>query len=395
VNEQTRQAYNVVIIGGALMGSSTAYHLLQRAPTMRVCVVEKDRTYHWSASERSNAGIRILFSQEENLLMSQYGHAFYGDFAHKTAIDGTPGHLDIYRHGYLFIANTDEQARDIELNYEFELGYGCEIDLLDADGVKARFPSIETSDITRAIHSPKDCWIDSHGALMGLRKKVRSMGVDYIDGEVVGIEHDGRRARAVHLNDGRRIAGEHIVNTAGAWAGEICATVNMEIPVIPLPRMVYYFETRNEVEQFSFTRDGIGVGFRPEGKGFICGITNYNTGGHFNFEVDHERFDEEIWPNLSHRVPKFEAIKVVNAWVGHYAQNTLDGNMIIGPHIGGVENFLIATGFSGHGLQHAPAVGRALSELIIDGRYESIDLTRLSYQRVLDNTPYPERGVKA
>jgi len=387
--------YDVVIIGGALMGCSTAYHLLQREPTMRICIIEKDSTYQWSASERSNAGVRILFSQDENLRMSQYGHEFYGDFADRTSINGEPGHLDFYRHGYLFIANNDEQAGDMEANHRFQIDHGCEVELLDGDGVNDRFPSLETSDVTRAVFSPNDGWMDSHGALMGLRKKVRSLGAQFIEAQVAGIDVEGKLAKSVKTSDGQRFTGDYIINTTGAWAAEVCDLVGMKIPVIPLPRMVYYFETREEIEQLAFTRDGFGVGFRPEGKGFISGITNYSLGGEFCFDVDHARFDHEIWPGLANRVPKFEAIRMVNAWVGHYAQNTFDGNMIIGPYIGELENFLIATGFSGHGLQHAPAVGRGLSELILDGRFTSIDLSRLTYQRVLDNAPYPERGVKA
>jgi FAD-dependent oxidoreductase domain-containing protein 1 len=387
--------YDVVIIGGALVGCSTAYHLLERDPTVRVCIIEKDATYQWSASERSNAGVRILFSQEENLRMSQYGHEFYGDFTTRTAINGEPGQLDFYRHGYLFISNTDEQARDMELNHAFQSKFGCDVALLDADGVKDRFPSLETSDITCAAYSPNDGWMDSHGALMGFRKKVKNMGAVFVEATVVAIETNGKTAKSVTTEDNQRIAGDYIVNATGAWAAGICDLVGMKIPVIPLPRMVYYFETREELEQLAFTRDGLGVGFRPEGKGYICGITNYELGGEFCFDVDHGRFDNEIWPGLANRVPKFEAIKMVNAWVGHYAQNTFDGNMIIGPYIGELDNFLIATGFSGHGLQHAPAVGRGLSELILDGSFTSINLSRLTYQRVLDGDPYPERGVKA
>ena len=387
--------YDVAIIGGALTGSSTAYHLLVREPGLRVCVIERDPSYEFAASARSNAGVRILFSQPENLEMSRYGHAFYAGFGDLMAIDGERPALDIYRHGYLFIANDAEQARDMELNHTFQITMECDVHLLDAEGVRERWPSLTADDIICAAYSPGDGWIDPHGALSGLRRKARSLGAAYMTGDVAGLDLENHRVTRVRLADGDTVAADWIVNATGAWARDICAMIGMTIPVEPLSRMVFFFQAQKQPEQLPFTRDGLGVGFRPEGNGFISGITNYDTAGSFCFDVQHAYFDEVVWPKLAHRVPLFESIRVQNAWAGHYAQNTFDGNMIIGPWVGHADNFLLATGYSGHGLQHTPAVGRALAELILDGGYQTIDLEPLSFQRVVDGKPYPERGVKA
>ncbi|GGF49082.1 FAD-dependent oxidoreductase [Aliidongia dinghuensis] len=390
-----REHYDVIIIGGALWGGSTAFHLLTREPNLRICVIEKDASYKQSSSSLSVAGIRVLFSQPENVLMSMYGHEFYGDFGRLTQVDDTIEALHFVHQGYLFAANTPEQAREMEENYRFQLGMGCEVLLLDAKGVSERFPSLHTDDILCAAHSPNDGWIDPYGALMGLRRKAKSLGATYIEDEVAAIERRGARVESVTTTGGRTLTADWVVNTCGAWAPSVCAMVGMKVPVVPLPRMQFYFETQAKLEPLPLTRDGVGLGFRPEGVGYTSGITNHAAAGEFCWDVHYEHFDNVIWPKLATRVPAFEALKVKNGWAGHYAQNIFDGNMIIGPWTGELENFLIATGDSGHGLQHAPAVGRGLAELILDGRFSAIDLTAFTYKRVQENKPYAERGFRA
>lgn len=387
--------YDVAIIGGALMGSSTAYHLLMRDPSLKIAVVEKDPRYEFAASARSNSMVRVVFSQPENLLMSRYGQEFYNNFPDLMKIGDERPPLDYIKGGLLIIGNTEDQAHDIVINSEFQRSMGCDVDVLSPSDIKERWPTINTDDIVNGVLSPDAGWIDPHGALMGLRKKARDLGANYLDGEIVGFEKAGNSIDAGFMATGQKIEAKWFINTTGAWANQVCALLGFDIPVLPLPRMVFYFETQEPMDPLPYIRDGLGVGFRREGKGFISGITNFDVVGNFCFDVNHDWFEEHVWPGLANRVPDFERIKVMNAWVGHYAQCMLDGNMIIGSWPGQPENFLMATGFSGHGLQHAPAVGRALCELILDGDYQSIDLTRLTAQRVIDNAPYPERGWKA
>ena len=390
--------YNVIVIGGGLHGSSTAYHLAIREPGLRIAVVERDPAYEHAASIRSTAGVRVMFSQEENVRMSQYGHEFYRGYERTMTVDGEEATVSFRRQGYLHIATSPEMARSMRANHALQTSLGCHVDLLDAAGTAARFPSLRTGDMVCATHSPDDGWIDSHGALMALRRKARALGVSYIAGSVAGLNVSSGLVRSAMLESGEVLEGDRVVNNAGAWAHEVSAMVGLDIPVRPMPRTTWFFECRAEIEPLPLTTDaanGHSIGFRPEGAGFIAGISDYARTGDFDWEPDLEGFESEAWPRLAHRVPAFEAIRLRNAWACHYAYNTFDGNMIIGAWPGAPENFLIATGFSGHGLQHAPATGRALSELILDGRFTTIDLDRFHCRRVPENRREPERGITA
>jgi len=387
--------YDVVIIGGGLHGGFTAWHLLRREPGLKVALIERDPGYEHAASARSNAGVRVLFSQEENLRMSQYGHEVYGGFADLMAIDGEPQPLSFWRQGYLFLSNTAAQAEDMAANYELQTAMGAEADLIDAAELKRRFPSLNVEDVTLAVHSPKDGWLDPYGALTGVKRKNQAMGAEYLDAVVASLEADGGKVRAARLEDGRRVEGRWFVNATGAWASEITRMLGFDIPVRPLPRITFYFECREELEPMGLTIDGRGCSFKPEGKGFVTGHTNFARAGAFDWTVDEDRFQEENWPLVSHRVPAFQAIGLKNAWACHYALSQWDGNALIGAWPGQPDNFLLTTGFSGHGLQQAPAAGRALSELILDGGFRTLDLSRFAASRVAEGRKEPERGVKA
>lgn len=387
--------YDIIIIGGALAGGSTAYHLLNRDTSLRVCVIEKDPTYEQAPSALSMAGVRLLFSQVENLQMSQYGNEFYSSFGERMAVDGEVIPLHFWKQGYLFIAGTAEQAADMEANHRFQTAHGVQADLFDAATLARTFPDISTQGVTAAVFSPQDGWIDPYGALTGFRRKAMALGATYLHGEVVGIEKQGGLARSVKLSDGRTFTAGHFVNTAGLYAAQVAEMVGMNIPVAPLPRTQYYFESHETFAPLPLTRDQVGVGFRPEGTGFLSGLTDMSRVGNFVTEPNWDAFEERIWPMLAARVPKFEAIRLKHAWATHYAQNTFDGNAIIGSWTSGCPNFHLIAGCSGHGLQHAPAAGRAISEIILDRGMRTLDLSRLSYQRVERNEPYPETGVKA
>lgn len=387
--------YDVAIVGGGLHGGFAAWHLLRREPGLKVAVIERDNTYEHAASARSNAGVRVLFSQEENLRMSQYGHEVYGGFADLMAIDGTPQPLSFWRQGYLFLANSSEQAEDMAANYEVQTAWGAEADLIDAAELKRRFPSVNVDDVTLACHSPKDGWIDPYGALMGVRAKNRALGADYVQATVAGFDVDDGKVRTARLDDGGKVEARWFVNATGAWAGEITRLLGFEIPVVPLPRMTFYFECREELEPMGLTIDGRGGSFKPEGKGYVTGHTNFSRAGKFDWTHYDDRFEAENWPLISHRVPAFEAVGMKNSWPCHYALNQWDGNALLGAWPGQPENFLMTTGFSGHGLQQAPAAGRAISELILDGAFQALDLARFAASRVVEGRKEPERGVKA
>jgi glycine/D-amino acid oxidase-like deaminating enzyme len=312
------------------------------------------------------------------------------------AIDGEPAPLQLYRHGYLILALDEGEASDMRANFALQEAEGCNVALHDRDGVKALRPSMFTDDVQLAVYSPDDMTVDPGGALNGVRAKCRALGATFVAAEVCGLDVEAQRVCRVVLDDGQRLETDWVVNTAGAWAPAICRLLDLEIPVRPAPKTVYFFECREPlVGEYGVSTDSRGGGFRPSGSGYLCLANRPEIDGEFCWEPDLERWENEKWPQLAHRIPVFEAIKLRSAYACHYAQNTFDGNLLLGPWPGKPANFLIATGASGHGFQHAPAAGRALSELIIDGRYRTLDLDRFGCARVPENRPDPERGFKA
>lgn len=387
--------YDVVIVGGGLYGCATAYFLVLREPGLRVAIVEPDPAYTHAASARSNAGVRVQFSQEQSIWMSQFGHEFYAKFPQLMAVDGTPAELTLNRRGYLLMATKPGQVADMQANVAVQHAEGCNVVVHDADSLGRLFPSLATHDVLMATHSPDDMWIDPYGAVTAMLHKVRAMGVELVRSRVADFVVDGRVMRGVMLEDSSRIDADWVVNCTGAWAPALCAKVGIDVPVKPLPIMAYYFETRMVVDAFGVTIDLDRISFRPEGRGFISINHRPELSGTFCWEPVAELFEEHNWPRLAHRVPAFEALKVMQSYCCHYAMNYFDGNVLLGAWPGKPDNFLIATGASGHGLQHAPASGRALAELILDRQFVSLDLSRFGCDRVDENRPDPERGFAA
>jgi glycine/D-amino acid oxidase-like deaminating enzyme len=383
---------DVLIIGGGIVGSSIAYHLARDGRADRVCVVERDPSYEFASTPRSVGGVRQQFSLPENVRMSQYGLGIWRDFETLMEVDGTPANVDFRQQGYLFLAGPGG-VDTLEANHRVQRGLGAAVEILDRAGLAARFPSLVVDDIAAGSFGPDDGWLDPHGALQGFRRKAQSLGARYLADEVVAIDAGRGRVEGVRLKSGERRAAGAVVNATGAWSAEVCALVGMPLPVVPTRRLVHFFEIRARLEPLPLVVDPSGLYFRPEGVGYICGRSNPDEAPGVNFETDDEYFVDVVWPLLAHRVTAFEALRPGRSWAGLYDLNRLDANLIIGPWIGGLENFHVACGFSGHGLQQAPAVGRAMAELLLDGRFTTLDLSRFTYQRIIDNAPLPETGI--
>ncbi len=385
---------DVIIIGGAITGSSIAYHLARDGRAGRVTVIERDPTYELASTPRSLGGVRRQFSLAENVLMSHYNLEVYTTFEALMAVDGEAAPIDHRRQGYLFLARGREQVRVLEENRRIQRELGVtSVEVLEASEIKARFPSLNVDDIDAGSFGAEDGWIDPYSALQGFRRKAKSLGVEYVADEVVAIERGAGGVEAVRLATGARRQADVFVCAAGAWSAAVAAMIGMALPVEPVRRNVYFFEIRGTLEPLPLTIDPTGLYFRPEGAGYVCGRSKADEPAGVNFEVDYEWFEADVWPKLAHRVPAFEALKPGRAWAGLYDLNRLDENLIIGPWEGACDNFYIACGFSGHGLQQAPSVGRAMAELILDGGYVTLDLSRMSYRRVIDNAPLHESGI--
>lgn len=383
---------DILIIGGGIIGSSIAYHLARDGRAGRVSVIERDATYAEASTPRSLGGLRQQFSLAENVLMSQYGLGVYRDFADEMAVGGEPAVVDFRQQGYLFLADADGMAV-LEANHRLQHDLGASVELLDLDDLAERFPWLSLDGLAGAAFGPEDGWLDPHGVLQGFRRKARDLGVEYVEDEVVAIDSSPARIEALRLKSGARRTVGQVINAAGAWSGLVAAMAGLELPIVPSRRQVFFIETREPLGPTPLVIDASGVYFRPEGKGYLSGLSNPREPEGFNFDVDYDYFTDAIWPLLAARVPAFEALKVSQSYACHYDLNTLDENLIIGPWIGGCENFHLACGFSGHGLQQAPAVGRAMAELLLDGRFMTIDLTRMTYQRMIDKAPLHETGI--
>jgi glycine/D-amino acid oxidase-like deaminating enzyme len=219
------------------------------------------------------------------------------------------------------------------------------------------------------------------------------LGATFLTDEVTGLVRQGNRVSNARLKSGRHIEASHFVNAAGAWAKEICAMLDVTVPIEPLRRFEHYFESQDPIEPLPYIKDLDRLAFRPEGRGYSGGVPTLDEPRGYNFDVDHDYFPNVVWPALAHRFPQFEKTRCKSTLSGLYDQNDFDGNVIIGPGPDGLGNFHMLAGFSGHGLMHAPGCGRAMAELLLKGRYETIDLTRFGWRRLVDGTPLREQGI--
>jgi glycine/D-amino acid oxidase-like deaminating enzyme len=386
------ERFDVALVGGAVVGSSAAYFLMLREPTLRVAVIEPDPTYEWCSTLRASGGVRVLFSCPENIEMSKFGREFLRAFPEAMAVDGRAAPIDWVQGGYLFIV-PPQGVGLLEANYRVQREHGCDVELLDPAGLSERFPSMRVDDLAAGVHSPGDGWCDPNGLLQGLRRKAIALGAMYFKDRVVALECRGSRVTSATLASGTAVRADAFVNAAGPWAAQVGEMAGMALPITPLRRFEHYFTCGNPIERLPYVKDLDRLAFRSEGAGFSGGLVNGDEPRGFNFEVDHDWFDKVVWPAVAHRFPPFEAARCHRTWSGLYEQCELDGNAIIGNWPGRRDNFYVAGGFSGHGMMHAPAAGRAIAELIVDGRYTTLDLARLSYERVLRNEPYREAGI--
>ena len=395
--QASKTSYDVVIVGGAVVGSATAFFLATN-PDFRgsILVIERDWSYARSATALSSSSIRHQFSNAINVKVSQFGTEFIREFNRHVAVDDDTPEIGFHENGYLFLTGDDRGQEVLERNHATQKSCGAEVTLLDADALGRRFRWLNLEGLTLGSYGERgEGWFDSSALMQGFRKKARSLGVEYIEEEVVSVGRDGDRVVSVTTRSGQTIGCGQLVNTAGTRGTLVARMAGLDIPVEPRRRCLFVVDCRTPLEgKVGLTIDPTGVFFRPEGKFYLMGTYPKHDPevDPDDFDVMHDEFEAEIWPILAQRVPAFEAIKVVNSWAGHYDYCTLDHNVILGPHTD-VKNFLFANGFSGHGLQQSPAMGRGLSELITYGAFRTLDLSPFGYERVVANRPFLESAV--
>ncbi|WP_405720415.1 FAD-binding oxidoreductase [Streptomyces sp. NBC_01537] len=383
---------DIVVIGGGAIGAAVAYFTKLLDPSAEIVVVERDPHYELASTPRASGGVRRLFHLPENIELSKYSIDFFEEFPRTMAVDGAEADIGFKKNGYLFIVPPSDRAA-LRRNFDIQQRLGCDVVWLEPDELKQKWPSMNVEDLGCAVHSPDDGWLDPHSVLTGFRNKARALGARFVADEVTGLIREGSHVTTAVLKSGRRINAAQFVNAAGAWAKDVCAMLGVKAPIEPLRRFEHYFESQDPIEPLPYIKDTRRLAFRPEGKGYAGGVPTLAEPRGYNFDVDRAYFESAVWPALAHRFPQFERTRCTSTLPGLYDQNDFDGNVIIGPGADGLANFHLVAGFSGHGLMHAPGCGRAMAELLLKGSYQTIDLTRFGWQRLMDGTPLPEQGI--
>lgn len=391
----TVERADVVVIGGAVMGASAAYWLTRFQPGIKVLVVERDPSFTYSSTALSVASIRSQFTTAVNVAISRFGIEFIKDFQASLGIDVGIGSLGFKENGYLFLAHSAEGAAQLSGFAEMQRGLGAATELWGPDQISARFPWLNTEDLTAATFGPRDeGWFDNMGLLAGFRAAAKAQGATFVKDEVTGIEVTAGRVTGVHLGQGGFVPCGVAINASGTRASVVARMAGLDLPVEPRKRTVFVIDAPNARHPDAPLLVDTGFYLRPEQGHWITATVPDQDGpcDATDFEPDLHLFEDVIWEQLYHRAPGFDAVKVVRHWVGHYAYNTLDQNALLGPHPD-VPNLFFMNGFSGHGLQQSPAVGRGIAEHILTGGWQSLDLSDLAVDRVLTGAAFPEFAI--
>ncbi|MDE0306595.1 MAG: FAD-binding oxidoreductase [Albidovulum sp.] len=388
--------YDVVIIGGAAMGSSAAFFLMENSDfDGSVLIVERDPTFERSSTALSLSSVRHQFTNPLNVRISQFGTEFIREFRERTSIEGHGIDLSFQENGYLFLWS-EEYVENAKAQVAVQNSLGADIVLLSPQNTKEFFPHLRVDDIAAASFGRSgEGWFDNVGLMDGMRRKACSLGAEFVADEVVGLELLCGRVANVYAASGRSIGCGAVINASGPRCAHIAGMLGIALPVVPQKRSVFVIDCqRSPVGRLPLMIDTTGVFCRPEGSYFICGSEPLVAGDTDvdDFEVVHEEFEEIIWPALAARSENFESVKVVNFWAGHYAFNLFDQNAIVGAHPE-IKNFFFVNGFSGHGIQQSPAMGRAISELVAYGEYRSLDLSAMGFDRVLSGIRFSEGAI--
>lgn len=384
--------YDIIIVGGGVMGSSVAYHLLTLEPTLTLAVIERDPTYARASTPLSLGGVRIQFRLKENILMSLYAQEVFDRFAEEMAVNDEKPFINFRREGYLYLIDSaGRPAAEDSLALQKKLG--CKVEWWSPEEIKNQFPLLSTEGFVGATFGPRDGYLDPHAVLMAYRAKAISLGAHYLTDEVVELRKSGCRLTGVRLASGQILDGGVVVNAAGPWAAEVAQTAGVVLPISPTKRQVFAVKPVIPPERpLPLVIAPSGLYFRSETGGLILvGQSLWEDRVGFDFSWEWPRFTEVLWPELAKIVPAFETLKLVRGWAGFYEMNRLDENAILGPWPG-LGGLYLINGFSGHGLQQSPAAGRYLAELILK-RPPVLDLSCFSPQRILDNRPLEEAGV--
>ena len=379
MTQRSQNSADVAIVGAGVVGASVAYWLTRLDPSASVLLIERDRTFTRASSSLSASSIRQQFSSPVNIRMSRFGLEFLREMG-----------IAVEEKGYLYLG----AATALRTQNAVQRANGADIALLSPAELAARFPWLNVADIELgSLGLSGEGWFDGPALHAELLRRARSQGASLVDGEARGFDRDANgKVGAVLLADGSRIECGHAVNASGPWARSLAAAAGIELPVHARRRTVFVLSCPRRLEHCPLVIDPSGFWFRPEGRYFIAGTTPDPDRDDLPLEPNLAEFDEALWARMAHRVPAFASLRVERAWAGYYEMNLFDANAIIGAHPA-APNLWFANGFSGHGMQQAGAAGRGLAELILRGRFQTLDLAPLGFQRLLDGQPMTEANV--
>ena len=377
--------YDIIIIGGGVMGSATAYHLMKNNQ-LKVAVIEKDPTYARASTPLSIGNLRTQFNLKENVQISQYAFEFMESFETEMEVNGTCPSISWHQEGNLFLLDENNRER-AKTEMVMQQNLGCKVEWWSKDMLETRLSQCNLDGYIGATYGPDEGTMDPYAVLMGFKAKARFLKAEYITDEAVEICQQSGRVTGVKLASGTELKSDMVLNCAGAWAGEIAKTAGVEIPVVPVKRQVFAVDPQikqDTLPRLTVLPSGLYIAKEAGGVLFVSKTMADDPVG-FDFNWDDKRFMEIVWPEMAEFNPQLETLKLIRGWAGLYASNTMDANAILGewPELKGL---YLANGFSGHGFQQAAAVGRHMSELMT-GKQPSLDLSIFGPERVLENKP--------
>ena len=389
----TERHFDVIMVGGGVMGCATAYYLLKADPDLKVAIVEMDPTYEKSSTALSDGNTCIQFNLQENIQMSLYGLDVMANFAEEMAVGEHKPEIAFRQQGNLFLVENESLAEARE-GLELQQSLGCQVEWLSLEEIGLRYPLINPVNCVGGTFGPLDGVLDPYAVLMAYKEKAISLGAKFITAEVVKLLYENKCVKGARLSSGDELLAGTVVNSAGAWATKLAKTAGIDLPVSPVMRQVFIVETEVQSDDLFpafFSPSGLYC-IHEGGNLFMVGKSLPVDPMGFEFTWSRDRFTEVLWPELVEFVPSFDRLKVQRGWAGLYAVNTLDGNAILGewPELSGC---YLANGFSGHGFQQCHAVGRYIAELILDNA-PSLDLSIFSPQRILTDEPVFESRRK-
>ena len=399
-SKPTQSSYDIIIVGGAIMGSSTAWFLTENKDfNGSVLVVERDPNYENCSTAHTNSCMRQQYSTELNVRISQFAADFVKNIRQRMGNDERVPELSIRSFGYMYLADNEAFADVLRESQKVQIGAGAATQLMDAAEIKSNYPFYNVDDIVLgSINKIDEGYWDGATVFEWWRRQARERGVEYVANEVVSMTKNasGSKVESVTLKSGEVISCGTVLNASGPRASRTSEMAGITLPVEPRKRFTWIFKAEQPLDQdLPLTIDPSGVHVRENGGG------TYQCGGHSDIDpaVDYEDFamdqtlwENHIWPVIATRIPQFESVRLTNEWGGHYSMNTFDHNAIMGPHTE-VENFVFLNGFSGHGLQQSPAMGRGTAEYLTYGEYRSLDMSPFNYERIQKNSPIIEKAI--